>query len=208
MKGFNNLQFVVVYNSGHFVPINQARNSLNMISRLLEKQPLGDQELPSFGYIVQDSKKPQKVETPAEEDGQSTRGTHGMSLLTGLCGFLLGIFVSQALGKRSSCVMLLLRKKMNERYVGIYKSQDIQHSDDQHLFKSLELMVNGTTTCHNVLATRENTKPRGLKKITLIICIHTCSYFFARYEPIVSRCHLIHLPMIALGSYHLMVQLS
>ena len=32
-KKFNNLEFVVVYNSGHFVPINQARNALNLIGR-------------------------------------------------------------------------------------------------------------------------------------------------------------------------------
>lgn len=39
-KKFRNLEFVAVYDSGHFVPINQARNSLDMIGRLLDRKPL------------------------------------------------------------------------------------------------------------------------------------------------------------------------
>ena len=46
MKTFKNLQFLIVYNSGHFVPVNQARRSLDMIGRLLEGKSLSDKELP------------------------------------------------------------------------------------------------------------------------------------------------------------------
>ena len=47
-KKFKNLEFLVVYNSGHFVPINQAKHALDMISRLLDGKSFQDVELPRF----------------------------------------------------------------------------------------------------------------------------------------------------------------
>mmetsp|Transcript_10256 Transcript_10256/g.22808 ORF Transcript_10256/g.22808 Transcript_10256/m.22808 type:complete len:613 (-) Transcript_10256:224-2062(-) len=99
-KRFNNLQFLVVKNSGHFVPINQARHALNMIGRLLDGNSIGDQELASFPA---QSKK--DVEVNSTDEGQTTAMTHSFSLLTGLCGFLLGVLVSHFVGfvgKRSA----------------------------------------------------------------------------------------------------------
>ena len=97
-KSFGNLQFLVVYNSGHFVPINQARNSLNMIGRLIDGQSLGDKRLAMFPG-GQESKEA-LVEPAAEAHGP--RQTHSLTLLTGMIGFLLGVLVSHLVAKRHS----------------------------------------------------------------------------------------------------------
>lgn len=47
-KKLKNLEFLVVYNSGHFVPINQAEHALDMIGRLLDGKSFQDVELPRF----------------------------------------------------------------------------------------------------------------------------------------------------------------
>lgn len=47
-KKYRNLDFLVVYNSGHFVPINQAEHALDMIGRLLDGKSFQDVELPRF----------------------------------------------------------------------------------------------------------------------------------------------------------------
>jgi len=102
-KKYRNLEFVAVYNSGHFVPINQARHSLDMIGRLLDGKPLGDKELPMFPS--RGAKQSPVVQTvvSTEEVGPTTDGsTHGFSLLVGLCGFLLGILTSYVISKRSA----------------------------------------------------------------------------------------------------------
>mmetsp|Transcript_8724 Transcript_8724/g.15312 ORF Transcript_8724/g.15312 Transcript_8724/m.15312 type:complete len:604 (+) Transcript_8724:262-2073(+) len=103
-KKFNNLQFVVVYNSGHFVPINQARNTLNMIGRLLDGKSLGDKELPIFP--TQENKEPQQEpQVVSMDDGQAAEGTNIFSLptlLIALGGFLLGMLTSHFISKRSA----------------------------------------------------------------------------------------------------------
>ena len=97
-KSFGNLQFLVVYNSGHFVPINQARNSLNMIGRLIDGQSLGDKRLAMF---PSQEGKESLVETKADTHANPRQSTnHGLTLLTGLIGFLLGILASHLVAKR------------------------------------------------------------------------------------------------------------
>ena len=84
------------------MPINQARNSLNMIGRLLEGDSMGDEELPQFpARPVKAFDNTAKDEThPAKEATHAKEG-HGLSLLTGLVGFLLGVLASQYLSRRS-----------------------------------------------------------------------------------------------------------
>ncbi|KAL7551699.1 hypothetical protein ACHAWF_014881 [Thalassiosira exigua] len=108
-KQLKNLQFLVVYNSGHFVPINQARNSLNMIGRLLDGKTMGDKQLHMFP--------PREKKHP--EESQGTEPSKGMSddseevtpdgegqknersFLPGLVGFLLGILAHFLITKHS-----------------------------------------------------------------------------------------------------------
>jgi hypothetical protein len=47
-KAFKNLNFVVVYNSGHLVPYNVPENALDLITRFLNNATFYDKDLPSF----------------------------------------------------------------------------------------------------------------------------------------------------------------
>lgn len=99
-KKYKNLQFLVVYNSGHFVPINQARNSLNMIGRLIEGKAMGDVHLPMFP--AREYKKPE-INAPTDEGETSGKGSHhNHIILPGLIGFLLGILASHFIAKHST----------------------------------------------------------------------------------------------------------
>lgn len=92
-KRFMNLQFLVVYNSGHFVPTNQPRRSLNMIGRFLDGKSLGDESLPSFE--TDDSTTISQTEN--SDDHQHNEDKYGnqiFSFLAGLGCFLLGVLVS------------------------------------------------------------------------------------------------------------------
>lgn len=97
VKAYNNLQFLVVYNSGHFVPINQAENALNMISRWLDGNTFGDKSLPMFPPLHASSYNRGR---PVKEV-LSGRKHHSFSLATGLVGFLLGMLVFWGFSKRS-----------------------------------------------------------------------------------------------------------
>jgi hypothetical protein len=93
MKTFKNLQFLVVYNSGHFVPANQARRSLDMIGRLLDGQSLGDKELPRLPVRKKDT---QLQLQPTDRDTPRTRV---YSLL--VIGYLLGVLATCVVSKVS-----------------------------------------------------------------------------------------------------------
>ena len=96
-KALDNLTFLVVYNSGHFVPINQAKSALNMIGRFIDREPFGDKKLPMFP--ANKDREPGSQSLDVQADNTTTR-THGFSLLVGLCGFLLGILASHVVMKR------------------------------------------------------------------------------------------------------------
>lgn len=96
-KRFNNLTFLVVYNSGHFVPINQARNALDMIGRLLDGKSMGDKELPVFA--VHEEKQTQDTST---DKIQAPNWKPRHSFLPGLVCFLLGILTHYIISKRSN----------------------------------------------------------------------------------------------------------
>lgn len=106
-KSFKNLQFLVVYNSGHFVPINQPRRSLNMIGRLLDRKKLGDKSLPNFDWDES------TVTTQNENIGaQQLAGTtrkYEFNFLAGLICFFLGVWVSHLVAAKRST-----NSKLNE----------------------------------------------------------------------------------------------
>jgi hypothetical protein len=93
-KKFANLQFLVVYNSGHFVPINQPRRSLNMIGRHLDGKALGDKSLPIFDQTIEHTTISQSEIFDVEQGKKGTSGTNSFSFLAGLGCFLLGVLVS------------------------------------------------------------------------------------------------------------------
>mmetsp|Transcript_9387 Transcript_9387/g.17010 ORF Transcript_9387/g.17010 Transcript_9387/m.17010 type:complete len:129 (+) Transcript_9387:1746-2132(+) len=50
-KAVKGLEFVVVYNSGHLVPMNQPVHALDLIERFVRNQRFSDEELPTFADI-------------------------------------------------------------------------------------------------------------------------------------------------------------
>ena len=98
MKTFKNLQFLIVYNSGHFVPVNQARRSLDMIGRLLEGKSLSDKELPRLPV-----RKDTQVQLQPTEERDTPR-TRACSLL--VIGFFLGVLATYAVSKVSVIINL------------------------------------------------------------------------------------------------------
>lgn len=51
-KSHRNLDFVVIYNSGHMVPFNQPANALDLLRRFIDKKSFYDRELPNFEDYV------------------------------------------------------------------------------------------------------------------------------------------------------------
>ena len=47
-RATKNLEFVVVYNSGHLMPMNQPKTALDLVSRMVNGIKFGDEELPAF----------------------------------------------------------------------------------------------------------------------------------------------------------------
>jgi len=93
-KYYKGLTFLVVYNSGHFVPINQPKNSLDMIGRLLDGKSFGDESLPNFP--IRGKKQPQGgVTNPSPNQ-------HPTYLFIASGGFLLGMLTSHFVFKRSA----------------------------------------------------------------------------------------------------------
>jgi hypothetical protein len=92
-KKFKNLEFLVIYNSGHFVPINQAAHALDMISRLLDGESFQDVELPRFVAGNKNKAVPPLGKDPPPSSYNST--TYWSPV--GLAGFFLGAAASYAI---------------------------------------------------------------------------------------------------------------
>ena len=88
-KRFENLEFLVVYNSGHFVPINQAEHALDMIGRLLDGKSFSDVELPRFD-VESRSFKPSDKNLPS----YASSNVEAYWSPIGLVGFFIGITIS------------------------------------------------------------------------------------------------------------------
>jgi carboxypeptidase C (cathepsin A) len=96
-KRYHNLEFVVVYNSGHFVPINQARNSLNLIGRLLDGKSFGDKENPQFTSTQREKKQMNNIAS-----NENNRDALHFSVMTGAFGFFLGVLSSHIVSRRTA----------------------------------------------------------------------------------------------------------
>jgi len=99
-KKLKNLEFLVVYNSGHFVPVNQAEHALDMIGRLLDGKSFQDVELPRFMAT-------KKVGTVIGSGSAVVPSTSLSSIVwspVGVIGFMLGA--------ATAYVILLLRPKL------------------------------------------------------------------------------------------------
>merc|ERR1712194_214227 len=95
-KQFKGLTFLVVYNSGHFVPINQPKNSLDMIGRLLDGKSFDDKSLPTFPIQTKKHSQEERASSPSLGSGRVTY------LLVAAGGFLLGMLTNQFIFKRSA----------------------------------------------------------------------------------------------------------
>jgi hypothetical protein len=55
IKALQNLQFLVLYNSGHLAPYNIPEHALDLISRFLTNTTFYDYELPNFASYMDDN---------------------------------------------------------------------------------------------------------------------------------------------------------
>jgi hypothetical protein len=88
-KAYKNLEFLIVLNSGHLVPMNQPVNALDLIQRVLRGKNFIDKELPSVSTIqtpeaasLPDTSTPPAKSTRARETTWSVGST--------LLGFAIG----------------------------------------------------------------------------------------------------------------------
>jgi len=51
-KSHRNLEFVVLFNSGHLAPYNQPANALDLLRRFIDGKSFYDHDLPNFGDYV------------------------------------------------------------------------------------------------------------------------------------------------------------
>lgn len=110
-KAYANLQFVVVYNSGHMVPTNQPRRSLDLLVRFLQNVSFSDIVLPAFAQPDGGS---MKQDTGEATTAKTSSHTFGKILL-----FFVGIAVG------ASCA--LLYASLEKR--ALYYSRSTSESD-------------------------------------------------------------------------------
>jgi carboxypeptidase C (cathepsin A) len=100
-KGYKNLQFVAVYNSGHLVPYNVPKPALNLITRFLGGDSFVDAELPIYPGVGGGPKANMAAEVSGKgEEGSNGEGGNGYNrVLVGFACFIGGITCSLILGK-------------------------------------------------------------------------------------------------------------
>ena len=101
-KGYKNLQFVVVYNSGHLVPYNVPKPALDLVTRFLGGESFVDADLPIYPGVGGGPKA--AVEAVAASSGSSfddekNGGKGGNNAVIGILCFVGGIVCSLILGK-------------------------------------------------------------------------------------------------------------
>lgn len=107
IKSYANLEFLIVYNSGHLVPFNRDEIALDLVTRFLGRRPFLDKSLPKFHVESLNHKSPSRHDTlressdnaalPVVPTAKPSLNRHVWTFLLGLVSFLLGIFVSQFL---------------------------------------------------------------------------------------------------------------
>jgi carboxypeptidase C (cathepsin A) len=101
-KRYKNLEFLVVYNSGHFVPTNQAEHALDMIGRLLDGKSFQDVELPRLVAS-------KKVTSLLGKDSTVTAtSSHRSTVSSSLVWTPIGVTIGFILGAVASYVIVVL----------------------------------------------------------------------------------------------------
>lgn len=103
IKRYRNLDFLVVYNSGHLVPFNRDALALDLITRFLGGASFVDKALPKFRIQPKARKKaPRKGHARAASPGKLARESTddqqtsiGWSTVCAAAGFVLGFVVSR-----------------------------------------------------------------------------------------------------------------
>jgi len=107
-KAYKNLEFVVLYNSGHLAPYNVPVNSLDLLTRFLTNTSFYDYDLPNFGDYVKEKSTKKKYSKmvvleeeamvlPNESVNSSTLSLPSHpSVLPVLLAFLVGFGVAYA----------------------------------------------------------------------------------------------------------------
>ena len=100
-KGYKNLQFVVVYNSGHLVPYNVPRPALDLITRFLGGKSFVDADLPIFPGVGggPSHRGISKMSSVVAAINFGEGGEDGHHILVGVLCFVGGIVCSFILGK-------------------------------------------------------------------------------------------------------------
>jgi hypothetical protein len=80
-KRVKNLDFLVVYNSGHLVPYNVPKQAFDLATRLVTKKPFGDVTIPVLFEASTFPSQPKEEETPSGSGGR---------FLPAFFGFLAG----------------------------------------------------------------------------------------------------------------------
>lgn len=95
-KVVDNLQFLVVYNSGHLVPYNRPRISLDLVRRIVKSKTFMDKKIPVVFKVAQASD---------EDEDKDTKSKIGFSSDSNLEETLILVFISFAFGYATSVVL-------------------------------------------------------------------------------------------------------
>lgn len=104
-KGYKNLQFVVVYNSGHLVPYNVPKPALDLVNRFLGGESFVDTDLPVYPGVGGGPKAAEEPVASVGSNADENNGGGGNTVVIGILCFVGGIVCSLILGK------LILHKK-------------------------------------------------------------------------------------------------
>ena len=94
-RTLRNLEFVVVYNSGHLVPLNQPKNALDLLNRVLQNKTFIDKELPVLALPT--GKKQRVKEERSNKSQIAPPRRWGLAIfVAALLGFLAGVAAVRA----------------------------------------------------------------------------------------------------------------
>ena len=89
-RTLHNLEFVVVYNSGHLVPLNQPKNALDLLNRVLQNKTFVDKELPVLAPPIGKKKHEEEGGSSQSNRTEQERAEPSTLFVAALVGFLAG----------------------------------------------------------------------------------------------------------------------
>ena len=100
-KPLKNLNFVVVYNSGHLVPYNQPKAALDLVTRYLTGTSFVDHELPVFAPKESNYRSSHNYDWASGTSSNfGGTGVHAHPFVILFCGIILGVIGSIAYKRR------------------------------------------------------------------------------------------------------------